>query len=122
MKYLYLQLIIYLSLWATTSILRMASQTPVLEAELDFDVPAAGRSCKTWYTVFGDLKSGVRPLLCLQGGPGLPHNYLRPIRHIATSHGIPVIMYDQLGSGKSTHLPGKTGDGQFWTVDLFLSE
>jgi L-proline amide hydrolase len=31
-------------------------------------------------------------------------------------------MYDQLGCGHSTHLPEKNGDGDFWTVDLFLSE
>jgi hypothetical protein len=26
-----------------------------------------------WYTIFGDLKSGVRPLVCLHGGPGAAH-------------------------------------------------
>jgi pimeloyl-ACP methyl ester carboxylesterase len=31
-------------------------------------------------------------------------------------------MYDQLGIGKSTHLPEKMGDGKFWTVELFLAE
>jgi L-proline amide hydrolase len=31
-------------------------------------------------------------------------------------------MYDQVGCGNSTHLPEKNGDGDFWTVDLFLSE
>lgn len=33
-----------------------------------------------------------------------------------------MIMYDQLGCGKSTHLREKMGDGSFWTVELFLSE
>jgi proline-specific peptidase len=75
-----------------------------------------------WYTIFGDLKSSVRPLICLHGGPGAPHNYLLPIRNLVTTHKIPVIMYDQLGCGNSTHLPEKNGDGKFWTVDLFLSE
>ena len=31
-------------------------------------------------------------------------------------------MYDQLGCGRSTHLPEKKGDEYFWTVKLFLSE
>src|SRR4051812_24487371 len=34
--------------------------------------------------------------------------------------GHPVIHYDQLGAGLSTHLPDKGAD--FWTVDLFLEE
>jgi proline-specific peptidase len=33
-----------------------------------------------------------------------------------------VILYDQLGCGKSTHLRSKNGDTAFWTVQLFLSE
>lgn len=46
-----------------------------------------------------------------------------PIRHLA-HHSIPVIFYDQLGCGLSTHLPdlsGPTG-AKFWTPSLFLSE
>jgi L-proline amide hydrolase len=34
--------------------------------------------------------------------------------------GRPVIHYDQLGNGRSTHLPDRGAD--FWTVDLFLDE
>jgi len=34
--------------------------------------------------------------------------------------GRPVVHYDQLGGGRSTHMPEKGGD--FWTVDLFLEE
>lgn len=33
-----------------------------------------------------------------------------------------VVHYDQLGHGRSTHLPDKAGDGDFWTVDLFVRE
>lgn len=44
------------------------------------------------------------------------------MRFLAITHSIPVIMYDQLGVGKSTHLPEKMGDGKFWTVSLFLAE
>lgn len=31
-------------------------------------------------------------------------------------------MYDQLGCGRSTHLPHLRGDADFWTVGLFLRE
>jgi len=31
-------------------------------------------------------------------------------------------MYDQLGCGRSTHLPEKKGDHDFWTPELFLLE
>ncbi|KAG0648373.1 L-amino acid amidase [Hyphodiscus hymeniophilus] len=95
---------------------------PTTEAEVDFAPPGAGKPCKTWYTIFGNLKSGTRPLVCLHGGPGVPHDYLLPIRNLWTTHGIPVIMYDQLGCGNSTHIKEKLGDGGFWTVSLFLSE
>jgi proline-specific peptidase len=95
---------------------------PTLEAEVDFNPPNANKPCKTWYTIFGTLHSGVRPIVCLHGGPGVPHNYILPIRNLWNTHGIPVIMYDQLGCGNSTHLQEKTGDGSFWTVSLFLSE
>jgi proline-specific peptidase len=100
----------------------MASSIPTAEGTIDFPVPSISTPCKTWYTIFGDLKSGVRPLICLHGGPGVPHNYLLPIRHLASLHSIPVIMYDQLGCGNSTHLRQKIGDTSFWTVDLFLAE
>lgn len=35
---------------------------------------------------------------------------------------MPAVFYDQIGCGNSTRLPEKLGDGEFWTVDLFLSE
>lgn len=73
-------------------------------------------------TVFGDLSSGVRPLICLHGGPGALHNYLLRISQLAPLYGIPVVLYDQLGCGKRTRLREKAGDEAFWTIDLFLSE
>ncbi|KZO89847.1 proline-specific pep [Calocera viscosa TUFC12733] len=47
-------------------------------------------------------------------------NYLLPISVLVEAHGIPVILYDQIGCSDSTHLPEKGGD--FWTVELFLKE
>ncbi|RDW89603.1 hypothetical protein BP6252_01635 [Coleophoma cylindrospora] len=99
-----------------------APETQGSEGFAKFDVPAAGKECQTWYSVYGDLKAGVRPLVCLHGGPGIPHDYLSPIKNLAAAYSIPVVMYDQLGCGRSTHLQEKNGDEAFWTVDLFLAE
>lgn len=74
---------------------------------------------KTWYRITGDLGSGKAPLVTAHGGPGGTHDYLLTIADISRS-GRPVIHYDQLGNGRSTHLRDKGPD--FWTVDLFLEE
>lgn len=41
----------------------MAATLPVKEGYADFSAPAAGKPCKTWYKVVGDLSSGVTPLV-----------------------------------------------------------
>ena len=41
---------------------------------------------------------------------------------MTTLYGTPVVLYDQLGNGRSTHLPEKNGDANFWTVNLFVDE
>lgn len=74
---------------------------------------------RTWYRVTGDLASQRTPLVVVHGGPGCTHDYVVSIAQIAES-GRPVIHYDQLGGGRSTHLPDRGAD--FWTVDLFLAE
>ncbi|KZT03602.1 proline-specific peptidase [Laetiporus sulphureus 93-53] len=80
-----------------------------------------GDTHHTWYRLFGDLSNRTRaPLVVLHGGPGLPHDYLIPIADLFKIDGIPVIFYDQLGTGRSTHLPYKPNS--FWTFDLFLDE
>ena len=94
----------------------------ITEGEADFAVPAAGKPCKTWYKVYGDLKSGIRPLVVIHGGPGATHGYVEIISQLAYIHAIPVVLYDQLGNGLSTHLPEKMGDIEFWTVQLFIDE
>ncbi|MET8988213.1 proline iminopeptidase-family hydrolase [Nonomuraea wenchangensis] len=74
---------------------------------------------RTWYRVSGDLSGGRPPLVVLHGGPGSTHDYLVPLCDLSDA-GHPVILYDQLGNGGSTHLPDKGAD--FWTVQLFLDE
>lgn len=92
------------------------------EGKVPFNVPAAGKPCETWYIVFGDLKSGVRPLVCLHGGPGACHNYISSLSALTPRYGIPVVLYDQIGNGLSTHLQEKNGDTTFWKEDLFIDE
>lgn len=90
---------------------------PTREGTLDF------RGWQTWYRVTGDLESsraaGKTPLVVLHGGPGVPHDYTLRIAGIA-EQGRAVVHYDQLGCGRSTHLPHKGSD--FWDVQLFLDE
>lgn len=74
---------------------------------------------KTWYRITGDLASGKPPLIVAHGGPGCTHDYVDSFKDIAAT-GRAVIHYDQVGNGKSTHLPEKGGD--FWTVAFFRAE
>ena len=74
---------------------------------------------RTWYRVAGDLHGGVPPLVVVHGGPGCTHDYVKAFADIAHS-GRPVVLYDQIGNGRSTHLRDKGPD--FWTVDFFLGE
>ena len=94
----------------------------VVEGEVTFSIPAAGKECKTWYKVIGDLKSGTHPLVCLHGGPGVGHDYLLSLSDLSSTYNIPLIFYDQVGNARSTHLPEKMGDTKFWSVQLFLDE
>lgn len=96
--------------------------TPSSEGEVDFHIPTAGKPCKTHYWIVGDLKLGKTPLVVLHGGPGATHTYLTNLDALYKAHGIPLVFYDQVGNGESTHLPEKNGDGDFWTVQLFIDE
>jgi len=101
----------------------MSLPIPTVEGEIDFHVPAAGKPCKTFYKVFGNLTTRTRtPVVLLHGGPGAGHEYMLSLGDIAGKYSIPVIIYDQLGNGLSTHLPEKNGDATFWTEQLFLDE
>ena len=71
---------------------------------------------ETWYRITG---GGDRtPLIVLHGGPGATHDYVLSLTDLAGDR--PVVHYDQLGNGRSTHFPDRGAD--FWTVDLFVRE
>ncbi|OJT06638.1 L-amino acid amidase [Trametes pubescens] len=82
--------------------------------------PYQGETFQTYYKVFGSLENRTRPpVIVIHGGPGLSHDYLLPLADLA-DQSFPVILYDQLGNARSTHLPDKPST--FWTIDLFLDE
>jgi L-proline amide hydrolase len=77
------------------------------------------RQYRTWYRVTGAPGTGRPAVVAVHGGPGSTHDYLLSLCSL-TASGWPVVHYDQLGNGGSTHLPD--ADHRFWTVDLFLDE
>jgi proline-specific peptidase len=70
---------------------------------------------QVWYQINGAGQPGT-PLLCLHGGPGMPHDYLESLADLASSR--PVIFYDQLGCGRSD----RPADDSLWTVGRFVEE
>jgi proline-specific peptidase len=86
--------------------------------KIDFRV--GSETYQTWFRVFGDINSGIRPLVVLHGGPGLSHHYVLPFKEFHTRFNIPVIFYDQIGIGESSH--PKDVPKEFWTLDLFMDE
>jgi L-proline amide hydrolase len=75
----------------------------------------------TWYRVHGSLdpSSALAPVVLAHGGPGASHDYIEPIAELARS-GRACILYDQVGCGRSQHLPDAPAD--LWTVELFKRE
>ena len=59
---------------------------------------------QTSYTIFGDLKSTARSLVVLNDGPGIFHSYMLPHADLYKTHDSLVVLYDQLGTGASTHV------------------
>ncbi|ORY01973.1 Alpha/Beta hydrolase protein [Clohesyomyces aquaticus] len=98
------------------------SSVPTLTGQIPFTVPSAGVPCTTWYKVLGNLSSSNPPLITLHGGPGAGSSYFSNFLTLWTNYSIPVILYDQIGCGHSTHLRDKANDTSFWTIPLFLSE
>jgi len=75
---------------------------------------------RTWFRVIGNLKSPYIPIVVMHGGPGSAHNNVLTIAKLLNATGRPVIVYDQIGCGKSTSLKSKPVE--FWTMELFEEE
>lgn len=98
-----------------------ATKSSTTEGHIDFDYAPVGKPMQTWYRVVGDLASAKKPpLICLHGGPGGIHSYLSPLLDLNSAYDIPVVLYDQAGNGRSTHLQGI--DASVLTESLFLAE
>ena len=85
--------------------------------------PQPGLDVETWWRVSGDLTDdpdAPTPLITLHGGPGAAHDYLANLTALTDVNGRAVVLYDQLGNGRSTHLPDR--GAEFWTVELFVRE
>ena len=55
---------------------------------------------KTYYRIVGEGNTEKKPLIMLHGGPGSTHNYFEVLDSLAED-GRQLIMYDQIGCGKS---------------------
>jgi proline-specific peptidase len=75
------------------------------------DVPGG----RVWYTRLGS--GDATPMLMLHGGPGAGHDYIAPLGE-SLAQDRPVIMYDQLGCGRSEQIE----DTSLWTVDRSVAE
>ena len=96
---------------------------PSRASTVPFAPPGSNLRCETAYTLWGHLEDPKHPpLICVHGGPGATSIYMAPHSLIQNDLGIPIITYDQLGCGKSTHLRSKRGDTSFWNLDLFVAE
>lgn len=95
----------------------MSKNHGIKEGTIPFTVD--GKTYQTWYKIFGDLQNWTSlPLVVLHGGPGASHDYLISISDISSSR--PVIFYDQIGNGRSSHIHDK--GTSFWTIELFIDE
>ncbi|KAI1277160.1 Alpha/Beta hydrolase protein [Xylaria sp. FL0933] len=91
------------------------------EGTAEFKVTGLSKPCRTYFKVFGELDSpDIMPLIVLHGGPGACHDYLLPLEDLWPS--MSLVFYDQIGNGRSTHLPEKAGDEKFWSIQLFKDE
>jgi L-proline amide hydrolase len=77
---------------------------------------------RTWFRVEGSLDpdASLAPVVICHGGPGATHDYVAPVAAQLAGSGRACVLYDQLGNGRSDHLPD--ADPSFWSVDLFERE
>ncbi len=97
---------------AITGLLACAPATPAARVEPEgfVDVPGG----RVWYRIMGS--GGKTPLLLLHGGPGGRSCAFSVLSELATDR--QVIMYDQLGSGRSD----RPNDLALWRTDRFVEE
>ena len=77
------------------------------------EVKVDGHTVKTYS--FGE---GNNVLFLLNGGPGIPCDYLREAHSAMTDHGFRVVTYDQLGTGASD----RPNDTSLWNITRYVAE
>ena len=75
------------------------------------------REHQVYYRIVGERQEGKAPVILLHGGPGSTHNYFEVLDQIAET-GHQVIMYDQLGCGKSY----VEGHPELWKTETWVDE
>ncbi|WP_010098764.1 proline iminopeptidase-family hydrolase [Ornithinibacillus scapharcae] len=76
-------------------------------------IPVTGGN--VWYQKH-DNQTNNAPVIILHGGPGSSHWSLQGLRELADVR--PVVLYDQLGCGKSD----RPTDSSLWNIDRFVEE
>ncbi|KRK25494.1 hypothetical protein C5L29_000792 [Lactiplantibacillus pentosus] len=76
------------------------------------------RGYQIYYRIVGDRQSELTPLLLLHGGPGSTHNYFESFDELSRQTGRPIIMYDQLGCGRSS-IPDRP---ELWQASTWVAE
>lgn len=84
-----------------------------LEPDTCQDVTVDGYTVKTYS--FGE---GDDVIFCLNGGPGLPCDYLRDSHSCLKFEGYRVVAFDQLGTG----LSDRPDDESLWTIERYVAE
>jgi len=84
-----------------------------LEPDARQDVTVDGYTIKTYS--FGE---GDEVVLLLNGGPGLPCDYLRDSHSCLKLEGYRVVAFDQLGTGSSD----RPTDEALWTIERYVAE
>ena len=77
------------------------------------------RGYQVWYSIAQPKEEelGKLPVLCLHGGPGIPHDYLQPMEALASTNR-KVIFYDQIGCGNSE----KAINPDVYSINFFKEE
>ena len=65
-----------------------------------------------------DFGQGDDVVFCLNGGPGLPCDYLREAHSCLVDQGFRVVAFDQLGTGASS----RPTDPALWTITRYVAE
>lgn len=76
------------------------------------------KSHKTYYRIVGECKDNKKPLVLLHGGPGSTHNYFEVLDKVAKLDDRALIMYDQIGCGKSF----LEGHPEYFNADTWIEE